>query len=249
VVAVTGSAVRACVLYPDVLAINGDRGNLLALQRRCEWRGIGFQLTPVGLGEPLGGPHDLVYLGGGQDVDQRRCAEDLLATKADDLRATVADGGVVLGVCGGFQLLGHRVQVGGEAVTGLGLVDAVTTRGQARLTGDTVVEVDGSGGPQVLAGYESHWGRTTLGPGVEALGRVLSGPGNDGRDGREGVRCGTVVGTYLRGPVLPANPWLADELLGAALGGVVLEPLDDALEDRVRREFRYRGSPPVAAGS
>src|SRR5215218_2038459 len=99
----TASGVRACVLYPELLAINGDRGNLLALRRRCEWRGIGFRLTAVGLGEPLGGPHDLVYLGGGQDVDQRRCADDLLAAKADGLRATVAGGGVVFGVCGGFQ--------------------------------------------------------------------------------------------------------------------------------------------------
>lgn len=235
----TAPVVRACALYPDLLSINGDRGNLVALRRRCEWREIGFRLTPVGIGAPLGGPYDIVYLGGGQDVDQRRCAADLVATKADDLRATVAAGGVVLGVCGGFQLLGGAVQIGRDTVPGLGLVDATTTRGLARLVGDTVVDVDTASGPRVLAGYENHWGRTTLGPGVEPLGRVRSGPGNDG-GGLEGVRCGRVVGTYLRGPVLLANAWFADEVLGLALGGAVLDPLDDTLEDEVHRWFRDR---------
>jgi lipid II isoglutaminyl synthase (glutamine-hydrolysing) len=231
---------RVCWLYPDLLSINGDRGNVLALRRRCEWRGIGVSLATAGFGEPLGGPHDVVYLGGGQDVEQRRCATDLLATKAGDLRAAVAAGTVVLGVAGGFQLLGHSVDTGGALVPGLGLVDATTARANRRLAGDTVVDVDLAGGPRVLAGYENHAGRTLLGAGTEPLGRVRAGPGNDGHSGEEGVRSGTVFGTYLRGPLLLANTWFADELIAMALGVPVLEPLDDALEDDVHRWFLGR---------
>ena len=231
-----------CWLYPDRLSIIGDRGNVLALRRRCEWRGIGVRVATAGLGEPLGGPHDIVYLGGGQDVEQRRCAADLVATKADDLRAAVAAGTVVLGVAGGFQLLGHSVDTGGGVVRGLGLVDAATSRVGGRLAGDTVVDVDLGGGPRVLAGYESHAGRTVLGAGTEPLGRVRTGPGNDGHSGQEGVRCGTVLGTYLRGPVLLANAWFADELIARALGVDALEPLDDQLEDGVHRWFLGRGA-------
>jgi lipid II isoglutaminyl synthase (glutamine-hydrolysing) len=232
---------RICWLYPDRLSINGDRGNVLALRRRCERRGIGVRVATVGLGEPLGGPHDLVYMGGGQDVEQRRCGVDLLATKADDLRAAVAAGTVVLGVAGGFQLLGRAVDTGGDVVPGLGLVDAATTRTGGRLAGDTVVDVDLGGGPRVLVGYEDHAGRTVLGAGTEPLGLVRTGPGNDGTSGQEGVRSGTVVGTYLRGPVLLANTWLADELIARALGVGALETLDDPLEDRVHRWFLGRG--------
>jgi CobQ-like glutamine amidotransferase family enzyme len=226
-------------LYPDLLSINGDRGNLTILRRRCEWRGIGFRLEHVGLGERLGGPFDLVYLGGGQDVEQRRAAADIVATKADDLGRAAAAGTVVLGVIGGFQLLGRSVDTGAAVVEGAGLVDVTTARGEERLIGVTVVDV-GHAGPQVLAGYENHAGRTTLGPGVEPLGRVRAGPGNDGHSGLEGVRCGTVIGTYLRGPLLLANAWFADELIALALGRTALEPLDDGLEDEVHRSFVRR---------
>jgi CobQ-like glutamine amidotransferase family enzyme len=234
------ATLRLCALYPDRLSINGDRGNLLVLRRRCEWRGIRVEVAPVGRGQPLGGPHDLVYLGGGQDVEQRRCAQELLATKADDLRAAVADGAVVLGVCGGFQLLGRSAQIGRHTVPGLALLDATTTRQDGRLEGHTVVDVDGDGPPRRLAGYENHAGRTTLGPGVEPLGRVRAGPGNDGRSRLEGARCGRVFGTYLRGPVLFANAWWADELIALALDEPALEPLDDELEDRIHRSFLAR---------
>lgn len=231
---------RVCWLYPDLLSINGDRGNVLALRRRCEWRGMGVRVGTARLGEPLGGPHDLVYLGGGQDVDQRRCAADLQATKGAALRAAVAAGTVVLGVAGGFQLLGRSVDTGGGMAPGLGLVDATTTREDARLAGATVVDVELGGGPRVLAGYESHVGRTVLGPGAAPLGHVRAGPGNDGRTGLEGVHCGTVFGTYLRGPLLLANAWFADELIARALGVDALDPLDDALEDEVHRSFVHR---------
>jgi CobQ-like glutamine amidotransferase family enzyme len=237
---VTARHLRVGWLYPRALSINGDRGNIEVLRRRCEWRGIGFSLTEVGLDEPLGGPHDLLYVGGGQDVDQRRCAADLAATKARDVSAAVADGAVVLGAAGGFQLLGRSADTGGQVVPGLGLLDVSTTRAVERLEGPTVVDVDLGAGPRVLAGYENHAGRTSLGSDAEPLGRVRSGPGNDGRSGLEGARRERVFGTYLRGPVLLANTWFADELLRLALGGLALDPLDDALEDEVHRSFLRR---------
>ena len=230
---------RVCWLYPTLLSMNGDRGNLVILRRRCERRGIAFRLEHAGIGDRLGGPFDLIYLGGGQDVDQRQAAADLVATKADDLRHAAAAGTVVLGVIGGFQLLGRSVDTGASVVDGAGLVDATTARGDERLIGATVVDVDLPGG-RVLAGYENHAGRTTLGPGVEPLGRVRGGPGNDGESGLEGLRSGTVFGTYLRGPLFLANAWFADELIALALGGPALEPLDDALEDQAHRSYLRR---------
>ena len=235
---------RVCWLYPDLLSINGDRGNLVILRQRCAWRGIGFRLDHIGLGDPLGGPYDLVYLGGGQDVDQRQAAADLVATKADALRGAAREGTVVLGVIGGFQLLGRSIDTGAAVVDGAGLVDATTARGEGRLVGDTVVEVGFAGG-RPLAGYQNHVGRTTLGAGVEPLGSVRAGPGNDGRSGLEGVHCGTVFGTYMRGPLLLANAWFADELIARALDGRDLDPLDDALEDETSRSFLRRA--PAAA--
>ena len=230
---------RVCWLYPELLSIHGDRGNVTILRRRCEWRGIRFRFEHRGLGDRLGGPFDLVYLGGGQDVDQRLAAADLVATKADDLRQAADAGAVVLGVMGGFQLLGRSVDTGAAVVEGAGLVDATTTRRDERLVGDTVVDVGG----RALAGYENHAGHTTLGPGVAPLGRVRAGPGNDGRSGVEGVRCGTVIGTYLRGPLLLANAWFADELIALALGLPELAPLDDDLEEAAHRSFVARAAP------
>ena len=236
---------RVCALYPDLMNIYADRGNMLMLERRCAWRGIGFELTAAGLGEPVDpDAHDLFYLGGGQDRDQLLCAEDLVATKRDALHAAAARGAVVLGICGGIQLLGDHYELGDRRVPGVGLVDLVTVRGADgdRLIGNVAIEVDlpGLDGPRVLAGFENHGGRTTLGPGERALGRVLRGHGNDGRSGVEGVHRGTVLGTYLHGPLLPKNAWFADWLLATALGldPAALTPLDDALEDRAHAQAR-----------
>ena len=226
---------RVCALYPDLMNIYADRGNLLLLQRRCAWRGIGFEVTDVGLREPLDpDAHDLFYLGGGQDRDQALCAHDLVETKRDALHAAAARGAIVLGVCGGFQLLGHAYELGDEEIPGIGLVDLRTRRAEGpRLIGNVAIEVElpGLDGRRVLAGFENHGGRTHLGTGEQALGRVLQGHGNDGRSGYEGVRRGTVIGTYLHGPLLPKNAWFADWLLRAALGLDALAPLDDAFED------------------
>jgi CobQ-like glutamine amidotransferase family enzyme len=227
---------RVCALYPDLMNIYADRGNILLLERRCAWRGIGFTVTAAGLGAQVDpDAHDLFYLGGGQDRDQVLCARDLSEVKRDALHAAAARGAVILGVCGGFQLLGHSYALGDERIPGVGLVDLETVRSDGpRLIGNVAIEVDlpGTGGPRVLAGFENHGGRTHLGPDAQPLGRVLRGHGNDGRSGHEGVRRGNVIGTYLHGPLLPKNAWLADWLVQTALGlDEPLAPLDDRLED------------------
>ncbi len=151
--------------------IYADRGNLLVLERRCAWRGIDFELTGSGLGEPLDpDAHDLFYIGGGQDRDQRLCAEDLLQTKRESLRAAAARAAVILGVCGGYQLLGHAYTIGADEIEGVGLLDVRTVRDPGpRLIGNVAIEVslhdepDDSDTPSVLAGFENHGGRTYLG--------------------------------------------------------------------------------------
>ncbi len=240
------STLRVCALYPDLMNIYADRGNLLVLERRCAWRGIGFELASAGLGEPLDGEaHDLFYLGGGQDRDQRLCAEDLVQSKRAALHEAAARGAVVLGVCGGYQLLGSSYELApGEEIPGVGLVDVRTVREDGpRLIGNVAIEVrlDPTGSPRMLAGFENHGGRTYLGEGAQALGRVLKGFGNDGRSGLEGVRRDNVIGTYLHGPLLPKNVWFADWLIATALGidPVEITPLDDALEQQVHHGARH----------
>ena len=236
---------RVLSLYPEQMNIYADRGNIVFLQRRCEWRGIGFQHYGAGPGEhvdPAG--HDLFYVGGGQDRDQRMVAADMVASKREDLAAAVESGAVVLAVCGGYQLLGHSYQLGAEKLPGLGLVDLETVREEGpRLIGNIAIEVDLGPGPRVLAGFENHGGRTYLGPGVPALGKVLSGHGNNGSDGLEGVRRHNLIGTYLHGPLLPKNAWLADHLITLALARRYgtrpeLEPLPDDLEDAAHASAR-----------
>jgi CobQ-like glutamine amidotransferase family enzyme len=228
---------RVCALYPDLMNIYADRGNLLLLQRRCQWRGIGFEVTAAGLGETVDpDAFDLFYLGGGQDRDQRLVAEDLVQTKRDALHAAAGRGAVVLGVCGGYQLLGHSYVFGDDEIPGIGLVDLHTVREEGtRLIGNVAIEVDldaGSGSDaRILAGFENHGGRTRLGAGEQPLGRVLRGHGNDGRSGLEGVRRGSVIGTYLHGPLLPKNAWFADWLVRTALRLPSLARLDDTLEE------------------
>jgi CobQ-like glutamine amidotransferase family enzyme len=232
---------RVCALYPELMNIYADRGNLLVLERRCRWRGIGFAVTAAGLGEAIDADaHDLFYLGGGQDRDQRLCALDLVETKRDALHAAAARGALVLGVCGGYQLLGHRYALGDEEIPGIGLVDLETVRSDGpRLIGNVAIEVQLDGGERrVLAGFENHAGRTHLGAGEAPLGRVLRGHGNTGSSGAEGVRRDGVVGTYLHGPLLPKNAWFADWLIRRATGVDELEPLDDRLEHAAHAEAR-----------
>jgi lipid II isoglutaminyl synthase (glutamine-hydrolysing) len=228
---------RLLALYPEQMNIYADRGNIVFLQRRCEWRGIAFDYASAGPGEALDpAAHDLVYIGGGQDRDQRMVAADLVSSKRRALAEAVADGAVVLAVCGGYQLLGHSYQLGEERIPGLGLADLETVREPGpRLIGNAIVEADLGAGPRQLAGFENHGGRTYLGAGATPLGRVLKGFGNNGADGFEGVRRANLIGTYLHGPLLPKNAWLADRLTELALGRRYgseprLEPLEDELE-------------------
>jgi len=236
---------RVCALYPDVMNIYADRGNLLLLERRCAWRGLGFAVTAAGMGAAVDpDAHDLFYLGGGQDRDQELCAEDLVATKRDALHAAAARGAVVLGVCGGYQLLGHSYELGDHEVPGVGLLDVATVRADGpRLIGNVAIEIDlpAAGavpGRGVLAGFENHAGRTRLAPGAAPLGRVLEGFGNTGESGAEGAVAGRTIGTYLHGPLLPKNAWFADWLIATALGLDALAPLDDALEDAAHASAR-----------
>src|SRR3954452_8176401 len=231
---------RVLGLYPEQMNIYADRGNIIFLRRRCEWRGIDFSYAGVGEGDrvdPSG--HDLFYIGGGQDRDQRMVAGDLVATKREAIAEAVEDGAVVLAVCGGYQLLGHSYQLGEERIPGLGLADLETVREPGeRLIGNVAIEADLGDGERLLAGFENHGGRTYLGAGAEPLGRVVRGFGNNGRDGFEGVRRGNLIGTYLHGPLLPKNARFADWLIATALGLGGLDPLNDVLEDEAHAEAR-----------
>jgi lipid II isoglutaminyl synthase (glutamine-hydrolysing) len=233
------ATLRVCSLYPDLMNIYADRGNIAVLRARCEWRGLGFELASSGLGEPLEeSAHDLFYIGGGQDRDQALVARDMVETKRDALRAAAERDAVVLAVCGGYQLLGWSYVLGEQELPGVGLVDLRTVREQGpRLIGNCAIESDLGAGPQVIAGFENHGGRTYLGADEQPLGRVLHGHGNNGKDGYEGVRRGNVIGTYLHGPLLPKNVWLADRLVEVALG-IELEPLDDGLEQAAHASAR-----------
>jgi lipid II isoglutaminyl synthase (glutamine-hydrolysing) len=233
---------RVCALYPELMNIYADRGNLLLLERRCRWRGIGFELGSSSLGDQLDPDSaDLFYIGGGQDRDQELCALDLAEVKRDALHAVAARDGVILAVCGGYQLLGHSYQLGDETLPGVDLVDLVTVREDGpRLIGNVAIEVELEPGERrILAGFENHGGRTHLGASARPLGRVLNGHGNNGADRLEGVRERGVIGTYLHGPLLPKNAWFADWLIATALGlGKPLTPLDDRLEAAAHAEAR-----------
>jgi CobQ-like glutamine amidotransferase family enzyme len=233
---------RLLSLYPDQMNIYADRGNIIFLRNRCEWRGIDFRLTGCGIGEGFDPEaHDMLYMGGGQDRDQRVVAADLVDSKLDAVRAARQSDAVILAVCGGYQLLGTSYQLGSEEISGLGLVDLKTVREDGpRLIGPVAIETTLDGSPRIVAGFENHGGRTYLGPDETPLGKVVAGHGNNGSDGFEGVRSGNLIGTYLHGPLLPKNAWLADQLILLGLrrrygNDVQLEALDDDLEDAAHR--------------
>jgi CobQ-like glutamine amidotransferase family enzyme len=235
------TAIRVGHLYPEYLNIYADRGNIAVLARRAALRGHELEVTPLGMAEAIvPGEHDLYYVGGGQDREQLLVAANL-AAKAEPLRqAVLEDGAALLAVCGGYQLLGRGYRgFHGEDMPGVGLLPLETVAGERRMIGDVLLECEFEPGMRrTLAGFENHAGRTRLDPGAEPLGRVVAGFGNDGESGYEGARVGRAVGTYLHGPLLPRNPWLADWLLAQALahrtGGDPpdLDPLPDELEAR-----------------
>jgi lipid II isoglutaminyl synthase (glutamine-hydrolysing) len=227
--------IRVGHLYPDYLNIYADRGNIAVLARRASWRGHELQVNAVSMGDALhSGEHDLLYIGGGQDREQALVAVDL-AAKAEAVHEAAAGGMALLAVCGGYQLLGRSYRErDGVELPGIGLFPLHTVAGERRMIGDVLLDCEWAG--HTLAGFENHAGRTRLDEDTLPLGRVVHGFGNDGESGFEGCRVGRAIGTYLHGPLLPRNPWLADWLLGQALahasGGdpPELEPLADELE-------------------
>ena len=223
---------RVAHLYPDGMNIYGDRGNVTALRYRCEARGIGFVLTEVNIGDPLNPAEvDLILIGGGQDREQRRIADDLVSRGAG-IRKAVDEGLPALAVCGGFQLFGHRyVDHEGGVIPGISVFDLETRHPGPvadRCIGNVVLETSQG----EVVGFENHGGRTYLAPGQAPFGKVRHGAGNNHEDGTEGARRNNAIGTYLHGSLLPKNPKLADELIHAALRrrygeSVTLEPLVD----------------------
>ena len=233
--------IRVAHLYPEYLNIYADRGNIAVLSSRARWRGIGFELERISLGDELRpGDHDLLYIGGGQDREQALIAPDL-AARGEAIREAVSAGVAVLAVCGGYQLLGRFYRGrDGEELPGAGLFPHETVAGERRMIGDCLLACELEPGVrETLAGFENHAGVTRLDEGAEPLGRVIAGFGNDGESGFEGVRVRNAIGTYLHGPLLPRNAWLADWILGRALEHRTgepreLEPLPDDLEDTAR---------------
>ncbi len=226
-------------LYPDLMSVYGDRGNIIALQRRCAWRGIDLRVIPVSLGDRLPAEAcDLIFFGGGQDREQEVVSPDFVANKGAAVREAVEDGAVVLAVCGGYQLLGHTyTTVDGEELAGAGVFDIRSVPGPRRHIGNIVVEAELNDARSTLVGFENHSGRTYLGPGCRPLGRVLSGSGNNGEDGGEGAVYRNAYGCYMHGSLLPKNPHFADHLLSLALerrygSAAMLMPLGDVLEEQ-----------------
>lgn len=235
---------RILHLHPSVLNVAGDAGNVLALQQRARWRGLSVEIRRVDPGEPVEpGWADITIIGGGQDVEMRVAAAGL-REQADGLRASIEGGAVVFAVCAGLQLLGRvYVPATGEPIDGVSILDLETRGGPTRFMQHAACEVELDRSKAVVVGFENHSGLTELGPGARPFGRVVLGAGNNGRDGTEGARPADgshVYATYLHGPILPKNPWLADRLLSAALvrrhGAVELEPLPDVTETRAHQE-------------
>lgn len=236
---------KICHLYPDVLNLYGDRGNILCLQKRLSWRGIGVSLEEKKLGEPVDfSAYDLFFIGGGQDFEQTLLLEDC-RKKKEDWKAAIEDGLPFLCICGGYQLLGLSYETAdGQVCDYLGAIDFYTLGSHERMIGNYAFRLLPDSGGSLVIGFENHGGRTFLGSGVSPLGRVLKGHGNGDGRGTEGVRYKNVFGTYSHGPLLPKNPAFCDHLLACALerkyGRASLEPLPDRAEKAARASMLQR---------
>ena len=228
-------------LYPDLLNLYGDRGNIQCLKQRCIWRGIEAEVAVFELDDPIDfSGLDIVLLGGGSDREQMLVCEKLKEIQKD-FQAYVEDNGVVIAICGGFQLMGNYYKTEKGTIEGLKLVDLYTEQGENRLIGNIVLKSELFDMPVV--GFENHGGRTHIN-GNKPLGKVLYGAGNDGVSGEEGVIYKNVIGTYLHGPLLPKNPQLADELITRALErkykkSITLAPLEDQ-EEKEANAYIYQ---------
>ena len=224
-----------CHLYPDVLNLYGDGGNVICMRRRLQWRGIGVNVASCRIGDPLrASDYDLFFIGGGQDFEQEVLLQDLGGGKGEEIKAAVEDGKTFLAICGGYQILGNSYRTwDGVACDFLGAIDIETVGKKERMIGNYVFTCDELDGLTVV-GFENHSGRTYLGSDVRPIGKVLAGFGNNGEDHTEGARYRNVFGTYSHGCLLPKNPALADYILKTALerkyGSAELSPLDDSLE-------------------
>jgi CobQ-like glutamine amidotransferase family enzyme len=239
--------IRLVHLYPDLMSVYGDRGNVLALCRRAEWRNIPLTVEEVSLGDTLDPLEvDLVFFGGGQDREQSVVSPDFLTQKGAAVREAVESGAALLSVCGGYQLLGASyTTVEGQELPGAGLFDIRSVPGPRRHIGNVLINTTLGGANRTLVGFENHSGRTYLGSGLQPLGRVIVGAGNNGEDGTEGAVYKGAIGCYLHGSLLPKNPWLADRLLARALAHrlgelVTLAPLDDRLEEDAHQSVADR---------
>jgi hypothetical protein len=213
---------RIAHLYPDLLNLYGDRGNLLALSRRCQWRQIDNTVIPISIGDPfLPDAYDIVFMGGGQDHEQNLLHRDLIELKGPLIRQAVADGLVFLCICGGYQMMGqYYEEQDGNRISGIGALDIWTIARPDRMIGDLICQsshLAGQGRDPVLVGFENHSGRTWLGPSVQPLGSVVRGRGNNGTDQTEGAIYKNVYCTYAHGSFLPKNPDMADYLIETAL--------------------------------
>jgi len=246
-------SIRVVDLYPEVMDVYADRGNVIALRARCELLGVGCEVIAVGLGDELPAEADLVLIGGGQDREQHRIADDL-AARGPALRAWADGDAAMLAICGGFQLFGHYYRTAaGVELPGIEIFDAVTVAPAPkwpRCIGDVLAEASIEGVGEV-AGFENHGGRTYLGPDAAPFARVLHGYGNNGDDTSEGAIYRQAIGTYLHGSLLPKNPALTDHLIAAALrhryGEAELPSVDDPYADRAHATAanvaRQRGRP------
>lgn len=227
---------KICHLYPDLLNLYGDRGNIMAINRRANWRDIRVTVDEISLGEKANlTEYDFIFIGGGSDREQKIITDDLLTYKGGSLKEAVEQGAALLSICGGYQLLGkYYTTYTGDRMDGIGLFDVYTEAGNKRLIGNVVINSDFLKDMQTIVGFENHSGKTYLGPLAKPLGKVINGFGNNGKDSFEGVRYKNAFGTYLHGPILPKNPHFTDLLICLALekryGQIELAKLDDSLE-------------------
>ncbi|HEX4205948.1 MAG TPA: hypothetical protein VHZ51_17475 [Ktedonobacteraceae bacterium] len=233
----SGMVLKIGHLYPTLMSVAADRGNLFSIQKRCEWRGIAVEVDPIYVKQtPDFTRYDMILLHGAADREMGIASQDIQA-KAPSLREAVEANIVFLSVCAGYQLMGHYYKpFKGPELQGAGLLDLYTEGSSTRFMTHMALEMNlPETGIKVLVGYENHSGRTYLGSKAQPLGKVLSGWGNNGKDNFEGAIYKNVFGTYLHGPVLPKNPWFTDLLIERALerryGKVELTPLDDSIEN------------------
>lgn len=227
---------QICHLYPDLLNLYGDRGNIICMRQRLAWRGLEAEVTEVPVGVTADfTKFDLIFIGGGQDFEQEVLLPDLRAGKDRELKAAIADGKTILAICGGYQMLGNYYKTwDGQQCDFIGAIDLYTVGSKERMIGNFAFECGPESGGSTVVGFENHSGKTYLGDGVQPLGRILAGGGNNGADGTEGVRYLNVFGTYSHGPILPKNPELCDHILETAFrrkdDSFRLPELDNAVE-------------------